>query len=420
MNLHFSKQELSTKFIVPKIQKVFLFLLCISIISTLFVGCSGKQTSNTTGSKGSSSLQKKTNSPLKDTENTTTTVTKDSDDSKKTSTKTNDDSYNIKDNTYKTDDITISYPSITGMKDSKKQKELNAMIKDDFTSFGENSSSEFALPDGTNDAESYSLEITYRINYRTNHILSILVSGYFEDSLAAHPNAYEYGYTYDLEHVKKYSITDFVDVNIDFTKQLLNSYTYDGVDDSDDLFAYINEEKSSDILYDILYNTQRSYVLGDDYLGIILSVPHALGDNILIHIPYTVPSTVKYIPQTYLLKENENLIYGFQLADSKKHVLLAQDIDHNYMCYRFGTKDKTELSYPKTLNTSSYDQFNFTDNGDNVSFKNGIYQYKIYQTFNDQGYSTGIDVTNENTQSTTKIIGNYDTNVGYISRPYIN
>ena len=59
-----------------------------------------------------------------------------------------------------------------------------------------------------------------------------------------------------------------------------------------------------------------------------------------------------------LCKPNEEIIFACQLKNLK-WVSVCKEKNEQYIVYRFGTKSKIELQYPKLLDSTSWQQFTF-------------------------------------------------------------
>ena len=93
----------------------------------------------------------------------------------------------------------------------------------------------------------------------------------------------------------------------------------------------------------------------------------------------------------YLLG-NEEVILSFKTVNNKKMVLV-KDKNDGYIQYRFGTKDKIEMEFPKekTKESWKYFQYNSYWRGggkentrmeiDNLQFTNNGYTYLIFRTY---------------------------------------
>lgn len=135
------------------------------------------------------------------------------------------------------------------------------------------------------------------------------------------------------------------------------------------------------------------------------------------------------IPLTFwaqYLLPNEEIIYSFETKNGKK-MSLVKDKTNKYIQYRFGTKTKVEMEFPKERTKESWKQFHYNsymrgggkDNAgmevDNLSFKNNGYEYLLFRTYHAEGedFSAGIIIT-DSKKKETRINGNYKTVKGCI------
>lgn len=93
-----------------------------------------------------------------------------------------------------------------------------------------------------------------------------------------------------------------------------------------------------------------------------------------------------------LSKTNESVAFAFQLKN-KKWVSVCREKNDKYLVYRFGTKDKIELTYPQLPDSSSWQRFSFTyySRGGGkqnaamdyayLSFSNNNILYEVYDTW---------------------------------------
>jgi hypothetical protein len=149
-----------------------------------------------------------------------------------------------------------------------------------------------------------------------------------------------------------------------------------------------------------------------------------LKTNIMKYVLYILSYlifTCQLSAQNYVL-ENEDIIFSFQTKNNK-FVYLCQDKNEQYIVYRFGTKEKIELEYPKNKDTTSWSKFEFfsylrgggieNDAKDlnEISFQNHQIQYTIYQNYYSEGekYEIGINVLDLETTKTIRIIGSLKT-----------
>ena len=93
---------------------------------------------------------------------------------------------------------------------------------------------------------------------------------------------------------------------------------------------------------------------------------------------------------TFLLSENEQLIYTFKVKDSDKRVSIGVTENCKYVVYRFGKEGSIEFEYKAEYN-SNVEKFNYFKNDqtlipprnylENISFTNEDYQYVIYDNY---------------------------------------
>lgn len=141
----------------------------------------------------------------------------------------------------------------------------------------------------------------------------------------------------------------------------------------------------------------------------------------LLYIFSYLTLTCQLSAQTYVL-ENEEIIFSFQTKNNK-FVYLCQDKKQHYIVYRFGSKEKIELEFPKNKDNTSWSKFEFfsylrgggieNDAKDinEVSFNNHQILYTIYQNYYSEGekHEIGINVFDLTTNKTIRIIGNLKT-----------
>lgn len=128
---------------------------------------------------------------------------------------------------------------------------------------------------------------------------------------------------------------------------------------------------------------------------------------------------------TQLCAKNETVAFAFQLKN-KKWVSVCREQNDKYLVYRFGTKDKIELTYPPVLDTTSWQQFSFKyyNRGGGVqnaamniaflTFINNQTSYEVYETWSaeDNTSKCGISITVNN--KITDLKGLLDTRKKYL------
>src|SRR5690348_4133630 len=60
-----------------------------------------------------------------------------------------------------------------------------------------------------------------------------------------------------------------------------------------------------------------------------------------------------------LCRQNEEIVYSIRFKNSGQVASLCRDKGNKYLVYRFGKKDKVELTYPAQLNSASWKSFKF-------------------------------------------------------------
>jgi hypothetical protein len=125
----------------------------------------------------------------------------------------------------------------------------------------------------------------------------------------------------------------------------------------------------------------------------------------------------------YLLP-NEEIIYSFDTKNGKK-MSLVKDKTNRYIQYRFGTKNKIEIEFPKERTKESWKQFTYNSYHRGGGKENAAmdleyllftingYKYLLFRTYHaeDESFSTGITVTDSKSKE-TEIKGIYKTRKG--------
>lgn len=134
---------------------------------------------------------------------------------------------------------------------------------------------------------------------------------------------------------------------------------------------------------------------------------------------------IKNIYKEDLSVEGEKVVFGFQVADSKKIVSICMADDESYLVYRFGTMDNIELEFPEDReNSFSYFTYSYYLRGGGIenagldfnsfNFSNGGYQYQVYDDYEAETgiKAVGIRVTDEKTGKETDITGDSNSVIG--------
>ncbi len=120
-----------------------------------------------------------------------------------------------------------------------------------------------------------------------------------------------------------------------------------------------------------------------------------------------------------LCNDNEEVLLSFKLFDSGKTLTLCLSKEQpDYIIYRFGTRDKIELEFPKEKNDSwsnfTYSYYLRGGGAKNegmdlnyLSFENGGYEYTIYQEYTavDDTTKVGVKIIDKATKKEIDYIG---------------
>ena len=85
---------------------------------------------------------------------------------------------------------------------------------------------------------------------------------------------------------------------------------------------------------------------------------------------------------SYQLK-NEKLVYQLKMKNGKQ-VSVCVDKDQKYMVYRYGSKNKIELEYPKEKDLSSFQKFEYSEYKRGGGIQNAAMELK-YLAFTNNG-----------------------------------
>lgn len=138
-----------------------------------------------------------------------------------------------------------------------------------------------------------------------------------------------------------------------------------------------------------------------------------------------VDNSAKKIYKEDLSAEGEKVLFGFQVADSKKIISICMADDESCIVYRFGTMDNIELEFPEDREDSfSYFNYSYYLRGGGIenagldlnhfNFSNVGYQYQVYDEYEAETgiRAVGIRVTDEKTGKETDITGDSNSIIG--------
>lgn len=200
--------------------------------------------------------------------------------------------YDLLSKNYINADIKISYPQLVNLYDTKKQNDINDLIKNEALK---------VLNYYKDSEEAISLEIKYETICRDENLMSIQYTGLGEVKNSAHPNNLFFTTNVSIKDGKKVTLTDVINVNSNLVKKLKNGdFTVSGnVIDKAEIIERINNNSDEELI-NMLINADSLDNIGTekqsdvftgfkkDSLVISFSVPHSLGDHIEIEIKYDV------------------------------------------------------------------------------------------------------------------------------------
>lgn len=179
----------------------------------------------------------------------------------------------------------IKYPQISGLSDSDKQKKINSTLKNEALK---------VLKYYENPYGSVELSIDYKVILKNQNILSIQYSGVGSVSNAAHPNNLFFTTNINIKTGNRLRLKDIVNIDKNFANKFLNGeFKALWPEHNEALKQFTNEEiqeyfMEADSLDNIGTEKQSdvfSYFT-TDFLGISISVSHAIGDHAEFEIKY--------------------------------------------------------------------------------------------------------------------------------------
>lgn len=190
--------------------------------------------------------------------------------------------------TYKTGNISVEYPVVSGMSDNVRQDKVNQLLKDNVTSY---------LSLQKVDEAKDSLKVTCQVVSADRKRLTAVYKGSYTPDGASYPVSVFFTNTVDLEQVKSLGLNDFTDgytmagyvlsddcefydVSAELKTELLNYRSTQTLEDLTKLLekADFSTVKSGD---DATLPQSFSYT-SQGVLYFSIPVPHALGDYALI------------------------------------------------------------------------------------------------------------------------------------------
>ena len=183
------------------------------------------------------------------------------------------DEYSLRGDAFTEGDVTVGFPQVAEAV-YPRQTAVNKLLED----------AALAEYNASRDTESLTMESTWEAG-RQDEVLSILYTGYSNLPDAAHPSSYAYAATLDMAAAKVCTLSDFVDARADVEDKIAaGAYElrYGVVDALDivDLDALVKA------LFDGEWEayTGNFYIAADGAVCLILGVPHAVGDYLIVAV----------------------------------------------------------------------------------------------------------------------------------------
>ncbi|WP_163859226.1 PdaC/SigV domain-containing protein [Paenibacillus elgii] len=187
--------------------------------------------------------------------------------------------YEIVTEVYNYKRIKIKYPQIINWDERDKQNKVNEIVKEEAYG-GLNNFSQDELNE-------YSLDLDYRITWKSNNLISIQYSGIGNSDGTAHPNHEFYTTNIDINKGIKVKLGDLINIDENFVKKFKEGKLQSTITEQ----RYILDEYTSQEWVDRLTNSDSkeseiSCYLTEDSLGISVPVSHAVGDHAEFEIKY--------------------------------------------------------------------------------------------------------------------------------------
>ncbi|OMD43203.1 hypothetical protein BSK56_24185 [Paenibacillus borealis] len=194
-------------------------------------------------------------------------------------------SYSIVNESYTDKDISIRYPQVTGIDDSKKEEKINKLLK--FEAL-------VPLDDDLSSTEGYdlSMDIDYEVTWKSENLLSVQYKGFSYSDEAAYPLDLFYTINVDIKYGKKVGLSDVIKLDTRFV-HIFREHLAKNIQD-DVVKSYFLERTSSEELLKYLNGADSSFEISNfafsyftkDSLGISLAALHGTGDHNEFELKY--------------------------------------------------------------------------------------------------------------------------------------
>lgn len=193
--------------------------------------------------------------------------------------------------------ITITYPEVTGLKDTNKQQAINELIKNEIIQIKNQLTSPSHEP-----SDDPSIEIDYKISLCNANMLSIQYSGIFLAPKVAHPSMLFYTTNVNINSASKVRLSDVITID----KNLIQKFREGTINLNEEkrlaVTEYINSQFNSGALSDDKlinkfssladdstkeYPSEVNSYFTENSIGISIQIPHAIGDHAEFEIKYS-------------------------------------------------------------------------------------------------------------------------------------
>ena len=197
----------------------------------------------------------------------------------------NTNSYQITNQNYDKDNISIAYPNIVFQNENSKQNQINTILKDMALS---------ECNDNGISIKNMTLGINYKVMWSNINLLSVKYLGDVYTDGAAYPRELNYSTNIDIATGKRLMLKDYILIDNSLIKKI-RAYSYQKDDELGyGAFQYILNTYSDTGLLKILNSSDSPYeespvvysYLSDDSLGLIFTVLHEAGDQVEIKLKY--------------------------------------------------------------------------------------------------------------------------------------
>ena len=272
----------------------------------------------------------------------------------------------------------IKYPQIAGMRDKEKEKAINRLI---LTDLEENEIGLYAQ-------DLYGWDCMYHLDFlvimRTPEILSILYEGESQNGYELEVSSHVHGITIDLVNAEKMELEDFIKIEDEFTKRLIESEDFmETLLEKGEITREKVRERIADAYYDLEGLTGKedyTFCAAPGTLLISFKIdfaPLLAEDFILIEVP------MSYGIDKSREKDAEELF----ISEEEAVRLLLQEVypeTGNELFESIAEKDpEVPEGYQKPLhiyewNPGQEDKYDYTERIDSYGMTEGYYYFDMY------------------------------------------